>query len=99
MKFLKKYSDSTFVIKTNVKANSKTQKIINNNEFLTMFLRSKPIKNKANKELINLLRKKLNISSNQIQIISGVKSTIKLVKITFFRNIEEQDIICTLINE
>lgn len=93
MKFLEQRSNTNFVLRLNVKTNSRSQKIINNGGVLTIFLKSKPVQNKANKELIALIGKKLNLSSNQIQIISGSKSKDKLIKITFLRNIEEEEII------
>ena len=93
MKFLEQRSNTNFVLRLNVKTNSRSQKIINNGDVLTIFLKSKPVQNKANKELIALIGKKLNISSNQIHIISGLKSKDKLIKIAFLRNIEEEEII------
>ncbi len=97
MKFLEKHSDTNFIIKLNVRTNCKSQKVVNNGDFLTIFLKSKPIQNKANKELINLIKKRLNISSNQIQIISGSKRQDKLIKLYFLENIKEQEIIRKLI--
>ncbi len=92
MNFLEKHSNTIYFIRVNVKTNSKTQAIVNNVGFLTIFLTSKPIQNRANKELINLLKRKLKISSNQIQIISGTKSQDKLIKISFLENIEEEEV-------
>ncbi|MFX0008262.1 MAG: DUF167 domain-containing protein [Candidatus Hermodarchaeota archaeon] len=93
MKFIEKSSNSTFIIKLNVKTNCKTQKVIVNDDFLTIFLRSKPIQNKANKELLNLLKTRLSMSSNQIQIITGSKSHNKIIKLNFLENTKEQEII------
>jgi len=59
MNFLKKHSDTNYIIRLHVKPNSKNQKVKDTGEFLTISLCSKPIQNKANKELINLLIKKL----------------------------------------
>lgn len=92
MKFFEEVKDFSYNIHVNVKPNSKRQEIINNREYLTILLRSKPIHNKANRELINLLRKKLGISSNQIQIISRLRSPTKLVQINFFHAIQEKEI-------
>ncbi len=69
MKFLEKIRDSSYVVHVKVKPNSRKQDVISNGEFLTIFVRSKAIQNKANKELINLINRKLKISSNQIKII------------------------------
>ena len=99
MNFLKIHSDLVFLLRVNIKTNSKNQNIVKNNDFLTISLNSKPIQNKANKELINLIKKKLKIPTNQIQIISGLKTTNKLIKITFLEKIEEFDFIRTLIDK
>ncbi|MFX1302514.1 MAG: DUF167 domain-containing protein [Promethearchaeota archaeon] len=88
MKFLKKYSDTNYIIRLIVKPNSRRQDIIDNGEFLTILIRSKAKQNRANIELINLLKKKLNISSNQIKIVSGLKTTNKAVQLKFNKKIE-----------
>jgi uncharacterized protein YggU (UPF0235/DUF167 family) len=98
MKFIEKSSHTTFIIKLNVKTNCKTQKVIVDDDFLTIFLRSKPIQNKANKELLNLFKTRLNMSSNQIQIITGSKSHDKIIRLNFSENTKEQEIIDKLIS-
>ncbi|KKL06220.1 hypothetical protein LCGC14_2598190 [marine sediment metagenome] len=98
MSYFEKKSEKKYLIKLYVKPNSKTQKITDDGEFLTIFLHSKAIQNKANKELINLMKNKLEISSNQIQIISGLKSSNKIIQINFLVDIEEQEIYNKLIN-
>lgn len=98
MDFLKKHSDTIYFISLNVKTNSKNQRIVNNGDLLTIFLNSKPIQNRANKELINLLKRKLKISSNQIQIISGSKTQDKLIKISFLEKIKVEEVIRKLID-
>ncbi len=97
MKFIEKHSDTNYFIKLNVKTNCKTQKVIINGDFLTILLKSKPIQNKANKELINLFKMKFKILSNQIQIISGSKRSDKIVRLNFLESIKEQDIIRKLL--
>ncbi|MFX0039441.1 MAG: DUF167 domain-containing protein [Promethearchaeota archaeon] len=98
MKFIEKHSETIYIINVNVKTNCKNQKVVHNGNFLTISLRSKPIQNKANKELINLLKGRLNISSNQIQIISGSKSRDKVIKLNFLEKIKEHEIIKKLID-
>ncbi|MBA7554745.1 hypothetical protein ES705_47376 [subsurface metagenome] len=83
MRFLEKMNDHTFILRINVKPNSKRQDLIENDKFLTVYIKSKAIKNKVNKELINLLKTKLEITLNQIKIVSGLKSTNKTVKLNF----------------
>ena len=97
MKFLEKISDTSYFVKLNVKTDSKKQKIVNDDDFLTIFLKSKPIQNKANKELLNLIKRRLKISMDQIQIISGLKSHNKLIKLDFIETIEEREILRKLI--
>ncbi|MFX1417302.1 MAG: DUF167 domain-containing protein [Promethearchaeota archaeon] len=98
MGFLKKHSDTNFVIKLLVKPNSRHQQIIDSGEFLTVLVRSKANRNKANIELIKLLKKKLNIPSNQIKILTGFKSTNKTVQLLFTEKIENQLLCDKLLN-
>jgi len=96
--FIEKKSDKSYILHLRIKPNSKKQAITTNGDHLTIYLRSKPIQNRANKELLDLLRKKLKISSTQILIISGIKSTNKTIKIEFKTKINEKDIIQNLID-
>jgi len=97
MKFLEQRSNNNFVLRLNVKTNSRSQKIINNGDVLTIFLKSKPVQNKANIELLSLIKNKLNISSSQIQIISGSRSRDKSIKITLKENGDKEEIIKKLL--
>jgi len=90
MRFLEKIDDYTFILRIKVKPNSKKQDLIENDKFLTVYVKSEAIKNKANKELINLLKTKLEITLNQIKIVSGLKSTNKVVKLNFQEKQENQ---------
>lgn len=90
--FLKKIAADSFLLYVHVKPNSKKQDIINNGDYLTVYIRSKAIHNKANKELLNLLKKKCKISLNQIQIVSGVRNSNKIVELNFSPNIDEEEI-------
>jgi uncharacterized protein (TIGR00251 family) len=98
MRFLEQIDDNTFILRINVKPNSKRQDLIENDKFLTVSIRSKAIKNKANKELINLLKTKLEITLNQIKIISGLKSTNKVIKLNFPEKQKKQLLINKLFN-
>ena len=91
-KFLEKREDNVFFLRVNVKTNSKKQEIIDNGDFLTIKVRSKALQNKANKELLNLLSKKLNISSNQLGIVVGSKNTDKTIQISFSTEIDELEV-------
>ena len=78
-----KKTDHDYLIELHVIPNSKNQKIILDNEQLRIYLTSAPRKNKANKELLKILKKKLKLSSDQIRLISGAKSTDKIISISF----------------
>ncbi len=92
MTFIEKQTNDTYFLHINVKPNSKKVTIEEDGKFLTMHLLSKPTKNKANKELINILRKKFNIASNQVQIVSGLKSNNKIIKLNFNRKTHVEEI-------
>jgi len=98
MAFLEEISEGCFLLHAYIKPNSKSQTIINDLNNITISLRSKPIKNKANKELINLIKKRLKLTSDQIQIVSGLKSSKKIIKLMFKKKMSSQDIIAKLIN-
>ena len=93
--------ERSFLLKINVKTNSKEKKIVynqNTDSWITIYLISKPIKNKANKELIRLLSKKLNVSTNQIQIIAGLKNENKTIRIKFSEDISKLKLLKKLEN-
>jgi uncharacterized protein (TIGR00251 family) len=98
MKSLERISDFEYIIRLKVKPNSKYQSIINDKGNLKVFLKSKPVRNKANIELINLIKKNLHLSLNQVVIVSGLKSDYKMIKISFFEKIEEQELLNRLLN-
>jgi len=94
-------SKRSIFLKIRVKINSKIQKISYNqltDSWISINLKSKPIKNKANKELIKLLSKKLNIATSQIQIIAGSKNPNKTIQISFYEDISEQKLLEKLTN-
>ncbi len=98
MRFMEQLDKFTFKLHINVKTNSKRQEIINGENFLIVHVRAKPIRNKANNELIHFLRNKLKIASNQIEILSGIKSKNKILKITFQEEEGKQLLINRLFN-
>ncbi|TFG27822.1 MAG: DUF167 domain-containing protein [Promethearchaeota archaeon] len=93
MRFIEQRSETSFLLHLNIKPNSKKVDIVENDQHLIVSLISKPVKNKANKELINILRKKLHISSTQIKILAGLKSTTKIIQIDFLEKTNEKEII------
>ncbi len=77
----------TFQVK--VIPNSSSSKIIEiTKEYIKAKLNSSPIENKANKEILALLSKSLNIPKNSIELILGDKNKIK----TFLVNISEKEL-------
>jgi len=65
-----------------VKPNSKQQIIEEGLDgSLTVHLKSPPVDGKANKELIEILAKRFDVSKSQIRIKSGLSSRNKLVEI------------------
>ena len=99
MRFIEQLDKYTFKLHIDVKTNSKRQEIINVENYLIVHVRAKPIKNKANNELIFLLKDRLKIASNQIEIISGRKSKNKVVQITFQEEEGNQLLIDRLFNQ
>ena len=97
MGFIENHSTTNYIIRLHVKTNSKNQKIVKNGDNLTIFLKSKPIQNKANIELLSLIKNKLNISSSQIKIITGSRSRDKTIKITLNENGDKEEIIKKLL--
>jgi uncharacterized protein (TIGR00251 family) len=90
MRFLEKIDENNYILHISVKPNSKKQDIINNDKALIVHVKSKAIKNKANKELIDLLKSKLEITSNQINIVSGFKNIKKIVQLNFPKTQKKQ---------
>jgi uncharacterized protein (TIGR00251 family) len=98
MDYIERQSDDSYFLHLNVRPNSKKANIVENGKFLMINLRSKPVKNKANKELINLLKKKLNISSKQVQIVAGLRSNDKIIKLYLTKEISIEEIVKKLTN-
>ncbi len=64
-----------------VKVGSSKNEISKDGVVYTVKLRSKPIKNSANIELVDLLSKHFGISKTSIRILKGLKSKSKLIEI------------------
>ncbi len=63
-----------------VKFNS-TGKIQVNGEDITICVKSKPVRGKANRELVETLADYFGLPKDKVHIISGLKSTKKVVEI------------------
>jgi uncharacterized protein (TIGR00251 family) len=92
MSFLEKKSGKEYYLHLYVKPNSRKQKISEDGDFLAVSLKSKARRNKANKELIKLLRKKLDLSSDQVRFISGLRSEDKIIQLLFSEIYDPKDI-------
>jgi uncharacterized protein (TIGR00251 family) len=92
MRYIKQKSNKCYLLNLHVKSNAKRQYIRDNIDYLFISIRSKAVQNRANKELINFLKIKLKISSNQIKIVSGLKSSIKTIQLDFNEEITNRDI-------
>ena len=99
MNFLEKKIDRCFLFMIYVKPNSHYQNIEVDGDYLVISLKSKAQRNKANKELIKLLRNKLNVSSSQIRFISGLKNEDKIIQVDFDYDITEKEIRNKLLGE
>ena len=93
MSFLKKICENTFNLSIHVKPNSKEQKIIQENDNLIILLKSPPIKGKANKELLKLIKKKLNIPHMNVCLLSGFQNRDKIIQIIFNNEIINEQFI------
>lgn len=97
MSFLKKTSEGTYQLTVYVKPNSHHQKIEQDGDFLAISLKSKARRNKANKELLNLLKSKLDISAAQIGFVAGLRNEDTILEVEFFDDINKEDIIAKLL--
>ena len=95
LKVIEKKSDTIFILRIKVRPNSRIQeiKIDKESNFLKIGLKSKAIQNKANIELIKLLRQYLKINTEQIKFISGKMHINKTIQINFAENIQEEEIL------
>jgi uncharacterized protein YggU (UPF0235/DUF167 family) len=65
-----------------VKFNPSAGKIIVNGDQITVSLKSKPQRGKANHELIQKLADYLKVDKGRVRIISGITSNKKLVEVS-----------------
>ena len=100
MNFFEVKANNVYLFHVKVKTNSIKQEILPYSEtdsWLSVKLKSKPVKNRANKELISLIKNRIKVSSDQIHIISGLKRTNKILEIKLTENIERTILIEKLI--
>ena len=70
------------IIKVKVIPNSKKEEIKQKDDILIIKVREKPKDNKANERLIELLSEHFKVKPYQINILKGLKSRIKIIKIS-----------------
>ena len=58
-------------------------------ETIEIYIKEPPFKGKANKALIKMLAKRLNLSSSYLEIVGGQTSKIKTIKL---KNIQEEKV-------
>ncbi len=97
-KMIEKKTDNVVILQVFAKPNSKRQEIVVDGDNLIIQLCSKPVQNKANKELLSLLKKKLKIPSNQIELISGANNSKKVLKLSFSRIMTEDEVLKALLS-
>jgi uncharacterized protein (TIGR00251 family) len=72
------------IIKVKVHPNSKERKIQKNDDgWFQVYINQKPIKGEANKELLMFLSEYFGIKTNQIFLISGIRSREKIFEVMF----------------
>lgn len=78
------------IIELKVQPNSGKNEILEQEDgTLKIKLKSPPVENSANKELIELLSKKLKVPKSQIKIINGQTSKFKRIEIPDIANFKE----------
>lgn len=77
-----------------VPASGKQDIILDKSGLIKIFLKNKPENNKANTELIKFLSKKLDLTENNITLLSGKKGHKKKVKVNF--EISLDNLLCKL---
>ena len=100
MNFIEMKSEFVCILNIKIKPNSNRQKIEKpnkNEDQILILIRSEAKQNKANIELLNLIKKKLKVSVNQVQIISGRKNPNKRIKITFSEIHQKEEILNKLL--
>jgi len=69
---------STKKIKIKVHPNSSQEKIEENEDFVEVWIKEKPIESEANKKLLKILKKYFN---GEVNFVSGFNSRIKFIEV------------------
>ena len=68
-------------IQVKVKPNSRTEEVSQENNFFLVKVKEPPREGKANKAVIQLLANHFGVARNKVRILSGFKSSVKLVEV------------------
>ena len=82
--------ENSLVIKLKISPNASKNEIIRNETEIKVKITAQPIENKANKDLIEFLSKKLKISKSNIEIVKGETSKEKTL---LFKNISSDKMV------
>lgn len=80
---IKESEKNVFLLQVYVKPNSRREKIESDGDYIAISVKSKARRNKANKDLLKLLKKRLDLPSRRIQIMSGLTNTDKIIQIDY----------------
>ncbi|MFO8020516.1 MAG: DUF167 family protein [Promethearchaeia archaeon] len=80
---IKESKRNIFLLQVYVQPNSRREKIEPDGDYIAISVKAKAKRNKANKDLIKLLKKKLDLSSHHIQILSGHTNTDKIIQLDY----------------
>jgi hypothetical protein len=69
------------IIRVKVITRAKQNKVVEDKDFLKVYLNVPPQKGKANKKMIEILKEFFKLKKSQIEIIQGKFSSQKLIKI------------------
>lgn len=69
------------IIRVKVITRAKQNKVVEDKDFLKVYLNAPPQKGKANKRMIEILKEFFKLKKSQIEIIQGKFSSQKLIKI------------------
>ena len=74
--------NGSYLIEFAIKPNAPKNRVYIDYDLLRLDIKAPPTKGKANKAIIKYIAKKLNIPSSNIEIIHGLMSTTKILKIS-----------------
>ncbi len=70
------------MVEIRVVTNSEKEEVKQENNYLKVKVKAKPIEGEANKAVVKLLAKYFNVTENRVEITCGAKSKKKKIEIT-----------------